>query len=309
MPCFRPDLPVLRVIVGPTAAGKSALALRLATEVQASIISADSRQAYRGFDIGTAKASVTEQSAVPHFGLDVVAPDQRFSAAQWAEKTVQWVGEIQTAGRSPLIVGGTGFYLRALFDPFVEVPPMDGARRNALAAVLENFPGAELHRWCNALDPSRAHLGRTQQLRAIETALLLGRRLSDLHRSSARAPMLAPRYLLVDPGRSLAERVEHRVRQMLEAGWLAEVERLATNVPSDAPAWGATGYRDLRRALAGEITLDEAERRIVVATRQYAKRQRTWFRNQLNASLVTTVDPAGADVMDIVHAWWRGDDA
>ena len=301
-------LPVLRVIVGPTAAGKSALAMRLAEEVGASIVSADSRQVYREFDIGTSKPSSLERGRVPHFGLDVAAPTERFSAAHWAEHADTWLAQVDASGRLPLIVGGTGFYIRALFQPLVNAPPLDPARRERLAAELAPRTTADLQRWCAALDPARSHLGRTQLLRAIETALLTGERLSALHRSSSRAPRTTARYLLVDPGSKLAGRVEGRVREMLEAGWLSEVSRLTGAVPAEAPAWSATGYDALRAVVEGDVTLDDAVDRVIVATRQYAKRQRTWFRHQLGAAAVSRVDPTRADALAIAVAWWNGDD-
>jgi len=299
----------LRVIVGPTGAGKSTLAMQLAEEAGASIISADSRQVYRGFDIGTAKPSLADRARVPHYGIDVVEPTARFSAAQWADEVMNWLQEIESSQRQPLIVGGTGFYIRALVAPFVDAPPLDPERRHALYVELATRSTAELRSWCAALDPARMHLGRTQLLRAIETALLSGVRLSELHRAARRAPGLTARYLLVDPGVRLAAYIERRVREMLNAGWSTEVTRLSGVVPADAPAWSATGYDVLRGVDRGEISVDEAIHRIIVATRQYAKRQRTWFRHQLDVVSVTKVDPTQADAMSIARSWWHGEDA
>ncbi len=303
-----PTLPILRVILGPTAAGKSALAMQLAHEVGASIVSADSRQVYRDFDLGTSKPSLDDRRRVPHFGVDVAHPTERFSAAQWAERSRGWLREIEVSGRLPLIVGGTGFYIRALVDPLVNAPPLDPTRRDALASELALRSTGDLQRWCAALDPPRSHLGRTQLLRAIETALLTGQRLSDLQRSSSRAPRATARYLLVDPGSALAGRIVGRVHEMLDAGWLAEVSRLAGVIPPEAPAWTATGYDVLRAVALGDVRQDDAIDRIIVATRQYAKRQRTWFRHQLGDAGVTRVDPTRADAVAIALAWWNGDD-
>lgn len=308
MPDVAQALPVLRVIVGPTAAGKSALALHLAQKVGASVVSADSRQVYRGFDIGTAKPTADDLARVPHFGVNVALPTERFSASQWADGTRHWLQRIAGSGRSPLIVGGTGFYIRALVEPLVSLPPLDVSRRDTLANELASLTTDELRRWCTALDPARASLGRTQLRRAIETALLSGQRLSDLHRTAGRAPRAAARYLLLDPGAALGARIVGRVEAMLDAGWLTEVTRLAEVLPPDAPAWSATGYDVLRAVAAGELSLDEAVGRIIVATRQYAKRQRTWFRHQLAADAVTRLDPTQAGAQEIALAWWHGDD-
>ena len=296
----------LPVICGPTAAGKSALALRLAERVGAAILSADSRQLYRDFDVGTAKPTSAERARVPHFGVDVAEPTERWSAARWADACAQWVDEAAAIGRAPLLVGGTGFYLRALAAPLFEEPPLDEGRRDALAAWLATLSLAELRRWATAFDPVRAHLQRTQLTRAVEVALLTGKRLSDWHAGGARPAAHELRYLVVDPGAVLAERIARRVDAMLDAGWVAEVAALTERVPAEAIAWKASGYEALRRHLRGELSLAEARELVVIETRQYAKRQRTWFRHQLPASAVQRVNPDDPHADEIVLAWWRG---
>jgi tRNA dimethylallyltransferase len=296
---------VIPVICGPTAAGKSALALRLAERVGAAILSADSRQLYRGFDIGTAKPTREERSRVAHFGIDVAAPTERWSAARWADDCERWLDACAAEGCPPLVVGGTGFYLRALAEPLFAEPPLDAERRRALERALDAVPGPELRRWVTALDPERAHLQRTQLLRAVEVALLTGERISSWHARTARPPRHQLRYLLVDPGPALAGRIEARVDAMLAAGWPDEVTALLRSVPDDAPAWKASGYDVLRRHVRGELSRAVARERIVVETRQYAKRQRTWFRNQLPTATVVPVDPDAPDADALVLAWWR----
>lgn len=300
------SLATLRVVCGPTAAGKSRLALALAARHHGAILSADSRQIYAGFDVGTAKPTAAERDAVPHYGIDVVPPTERYSAADWADAAEGWVRDARNRGLEPLVVGGTGFYLRALFDPLFEAPPLDAGRRRALEGELARLPLPELRRWCERLDPARAHLGRTQLLRSIETALLLGRRLSDLHRTAVRAPRFAARYLVVDPGPALAGWIAARVEAMLDAGWAAEVERLSAAVPPDAPAWKASGYATVRRHVEGEIGREEVAWLVTIETRQYAKRQRTWFRHQLRGD-VTWVDPRDERCEALVEAWWQGE--
>lgn len=297
----------LRVICGPTAAGKSALALALAERFGAVILSADSRQIYRGFDIGTAKPSPADRARVPHRGIDLIEPAERYSAARWASDAAAWIAEARRDGRAPVVVGGTGLYIRALVTPLFEEPELDQGRRGDLAALLASRDTADLRRWCAALDPRRAHLGRTQLLRAIEVALLSGRRISELHEAGHRAPPVTARYLVVDPGAALAERIERRVRAMLDAGWVDEVRRLDASVPDDAPAWKASGYRVVRRLARGEIGAEAATEAVVIETRQFAKRQRTWFRNQLPAADVTRVDPDDADAGRIAERWWTGE--
>lgn len=298
---------VLRAICGPTAAGKSALALRLAERVGAAIVSADSRQLYRGFDVGTAKPTPEERARVPHFGVDVAQPTDRWSAARWADACDGWIAAAAARGRAPLLVGGTGFYLRALAEPLFEEPPIDASRREALAAWLEALPLPELRRWVTRVDPARAHLQRTQLLRAVEVALLTGRRLSDWHAQAARPARHALRYLVVDPGPVLAERIAARTHAMVAAGWVEEVRALMARVPADAIAWKASGYDAVRRHVRGELTLAEARELVVIETRQYAKRQRTWFRHQLPPSAVVRVDPDDPEADAIAAAWWRGE--
>jgi tRNA dimethylallyltransferase len=298
--------PAIRVICGPTGAGKSAVALWLATRDASTIISADSRQIFRGFDIGTAKPDVGERRTVPHRGIDIVDATVRYSAAAWAHSANVWASEAERAGRVPLVVGGTGFYLRALFGALFEEPAIDERRRLELQRWLSSMSLTELRRWAERLDPARADLGRTQLLRAIEIALLSGRRLSALHLDQARPPLRTARYLLVDPGAELAARITARLDTMLEAGWVEEVAQLASSVPDDAPAWKASGYRTLRRVVRGEQDLASARESILIETRQYAKRQRTWFRHQLPIDRTTRVDPAASDWQSVVEQWWNG---
>ena len=294
---------LIPVVCGPTAAGKSAIALALALRHPITIIVADSRQIYRGFDVGTAKPSAAEQAAVPHRGIDLIDPAERFSAASWAARADRWIDETRTAGRIPLVVGGTGFYLRALFEPLFDEPELDRRARRQLEAVLAPFSFDELRRWCLALDPERAHLGRAQLLRAIEVALLSGYRLSDLHRARARPARRSARYLVVDPGPALAGRIEARLDAMLDGGWVDEVRGLIEKVPADAPAWNATGYRTVRDLVRGAIDRDAARHQILIATRQYAKRQRTWLRHQVHESLVTRLDPADPSSVALAERW------
>lgn len=296
----------VRVICGPTGAGKSALAIELAERYNAVILSADSRQIYRGFDIGTAKPTASDQRRVPHRGIDVVDPTERYSAARWASEARDWMSEAHAAARHVVIVGGTGFYLRALTEPLFEAPPVDTERRAALETVLGSIPTDELRRWCRELDPDRAHLGRTQLMRSVETALLTGERLSDMHRARARAPEVRARYLVVDPGPSLSERIERRFDAMMADGWPEEVEVLTDTVDASAPAWKSSGYQAVRDMVAGRLARDAARERVIIETRQYAKRQRTWFRHQLDASVTTRMDPGAAGAAELARNWWDG---
>lgn len=293
------------VICGPTAAGKTAIALRLAEETPSLVVSADSRQVYRGFDVGTAKPTREELAGVPHRGIDVANPTSRYTAALWAQRADAWIAEAIAEGRRPIVVGGTGLYVRALFEGLFEEPPLDVERRRRLEAIIGALPVDELRRWAMQLDPGRAHLGRTQLLRSIEIALLTGRRLSELHRERPRSTRWRPRYLVVDPGPALADRIGARIDEMLDHGWPDEVRRLMQTIPADAPAWNATGYDVVRRLVRGELTRDAARNQILIDTRQYAKRQRTWFRHQLPEGSVTRVNPLTDGWRAIVREWSR----
>lgn len=297
----------LRIVAGPTAAGKSALAIALAERHGALLISADSRQVHRGFDLGTAKPTPEEQRRVPHAGIDLVEPTERFSAARWAASAERWIAEARAAGRPALIVGGTGLWLRALVRPLADEPAMDPARRVALARALDALDTETLRRWVAALDPSRARLGRTQLLRAAEVALLSGTRISDWHAAGAAKPRRTARWLIVDAGPALHARIETRIDAMFAAGWEQEVRALRQRVPPDAPAWNACGYRAIRDLVEGRCTHEEARTAILVSTRQYAKRQRTWFRNQLVGEPdVTRLDPGDPAAAEIAERWFTG---
>jgi tRNA dimethylallyltransferase len=296
----------VRVICGPTGAGKSALALRLAEMFGAVIVSADSRQIYRRFDIGTAKPTAADRSRVPHRGVDVVDPTERYSAARWASEARGWIDEARAVGRDVVIVGGTGFYLRALTEPLFESPTLDPVRRAALERAFASVETEDLRRWCRNLDPGRAHLGRTQLIRSLETALLTGERMSDLHRTRAREPEVSARYLVVDPGPRLVDRLERRFDAMVSDGWPDEVQRLARDVDESAPAWKASGYVAMRTMVSGRISPAEARERVIIETRQYAKRQRTWFRHQLDASVTTRINPDDPRAEQVARTWWEG---
>jgi tRNA dimethylallyltransferase len=300
----------LRIICGPTAAGKSALALDLAEMFGAAVVSADSRQIYRGFDIGTAKPTGEECARVRHYGIDVAEPEERFSAARWSVEANEWIECAGEIDKEPVIVGGTGLYIKALVEPLFSAPELDAGRRAELERDLESMSITELRRWCTELDPARAHLGRAQLVRAIETALLTGNRISDLHvlhnsKREASAPSTVASYLVVDPGDSLAVRIEARVERMLGSGWIDEVEELSREISPDAPAWKASGYSVIREHIQGDLDLSTAKQRVIIETRQYAKRQRTWFRHQLPPAAVTRVNPEDSRARAVAREWWE----
>ena len=297
------DVRDVAIICGPTAAGKSAIAMALAARTGALLISADSRQIYRRFDIGTAKPSLADRAAVSHWGIDVAAPTQRYSAALWVAGATEVMQDALHREQPVIIVGGTGFYLRVLEEPLFASPPMDPVKRAAVLTALETETTEALRERCRATDPLRAELGRTQLLRALETYELTGRPLSAWLTERARPAEVRAHYLVVDPGATLRDRIASRVHSMLANGWEAEVAQLALEFPGDAPAWKACGYAMLRSALDGDVARSAAIERIIIDTRQYAKRQRTWFRHQLPAGRVTALNPDAPEASDCAQSW------
>jgi tRNA dimethylallyltransferase len=298
----------LRIICGPTAAGKSAVAMMLAEDFNAAVISADSRQVYCYFDIGTAKPTREECARVTHYGIGVAEPTERYSAARWATEAREWIECAGELDKTAVLVGGTGLYIKALVEPLFDGPELDPVSREKLERQLADKSIAELRRWCEVLDPPRAHLGRTQLLRSIETALLSGARMSALHEVHKSTVMFAdiePTYLVIDPGDALGRQIERRVDAMLANGWVDEVRGLIARVPSDAPAWKASGYAAIREHVEGKSDLSTTRERIIIETRQYAKRQRTWFRHQLPADAVTKLNPLDSHAAAIAREWWE----
>ena len=297
------SLATIPVICGPTASGKTAIANWLSRRWEILVISADSRQIYRGFDIGTAKPSPEEQARVPYAGIDVVDPTERYSAAEWCVLAQRAIHEALATGRIPLIVGGTGFYIGALFKPLWSQPTLDLERRAAVQDALADHTTDELRRWCSALDPARAHLGRAQLLRTVEVALLTGARLSAQHVAHARPAVFRASYLLVDPATELPSRIVARAAAMLDGGWVEEVRELVRATSPAAPAWNAAGYDAVRRHVLGELDRDTALERVVIETRQYAKRQRTWFRHQVEPDRTHRLVSGASGWQETVDRW------
>jgi len=289
-------MPAALAIVGCTASGKSALALALARARPGEIelVSADAMQVYRGMDIGTAKPTPLQRAAVPHHGLDLVDPGERFSAGEFGRRARAWIAEIEERGRVPILVGGTGFFLRALTHPIFSEPPLDPARREALRGWLSRLDEDVLHAWLARLDPEAAQRlsawgGRQRLLRTLEVPLLTGRTLAWWHRESPpEAPAVQLTVFVLDPPRERVYRaIDERVGAMAEAGLLGEVETLLrAGHDQRSPGMNATGYAELIPVLRGEETLEAALELVRKRTRAYARRQLTWFRHQLPAGAV-----------------------
>ena len=302
----------LIAIVGPTGAGKSALALRLAQEAGGEIVSCDSLQVYRGLDIGSAKATVEERRLVPHHLLDVVDPDQDFSAAQYARQARAALADIASRGRLSVVAGGTGIYLRALFQGLFEGPPREEALRARFEGMARRFGDGRLHRLLQRVDAPAARRiavrDRVRVVRALEVYWTTGRPITDHHRAG-REPLTGFRTLRVGlfPGRPvLRAALVERTSAMFDRGLLGEVrDLLARGYSPDLRPLRAIGYRQAVAVVRGQMTREAAERDMVTATLRFAKRQMTWFRQE--ADVVWCADTGAAE--RVVREWWQGPSA
>ncbi len=297
--------PVVPVLVGPTAVGKTAVAAALAKYWPLTVVSADSRQVYRGLDIGTAKPTADILELAPHVGLDVVDPGERYSAGRYARDAANWLDAIP-ASRRPIVIGGTGFYIQALADGLFREPPMDAGSREKFRAWALDAKG--LGAWAARLDPEYRGGGKQRAARTVEVALLTGKPLSFWQRQAKAEGVMRPWYIrLTAPRKFLHGRIEVRTRAMLRAGWVDEVRRLLDGgVAPDAAGLDGVGYREVISHLEGDMTADQLPGAIATSTRQYAKRQETWFRHQLIGHPVVTMDatdPPNVLARRIVELW------
>jgi tRNA dimethylallyltransferase len=299
------------VIVGPTGVGKTAVAVALARLLPITVISADARQLYRELDIGTAKPDPESLARVPHRGLDLLEPGERYSAGRFARDAAAWVAEARAEGRHPVVVGGTGLYIRALAEGLFNEPVLDPERRERLREWSGAMEAGELVRWAGRLDASFPGGGRQRAARAIEVALLTGRALSWWQREARASGVLRPWYIhLTVPRDVLHRRLAVRVDAMLRSGLVDEVRGvLDRGIASDAAGLDGIGYREVVAMLQGSLPEPLLRDAILAATRQYAKRQDTWFRNQLRSVSVWTInatDSAALIAERILERWERG---
>jgi tRNA dimethylallyltransferase len=286
-----PQLPVV-IIAGPTASGKSALALELAAAHRGTIINADSQQIYRDLKILSARPDAAAMARAPHRLYGFLDAAERGSAALWRERALAEIAAARAEGRLPLLAGGTGLYLRVLERGLAPVPAIPAAARAEAAALYDKLGGAGFRERLAALDPDAANrlppADRQRLLRAWEVARGTGRPLGEWQRRAAGpAPLRIATILLMPPREVLYAACDHRFDAMIAAGALDEAAALlARGLPADLPAMKAVGVPELMRHLRGEIPLDEAIAGAQRATRRYAKRQMTWFRHQIVADLV-----------------------
>jgi tRNA dimethylallyltransferase len=288
-------------LAGPSAAGKSAMALDLALRLGGEIISVDSMQVYRGLDIGTAKPSDEERQRVRHHLIDVADLDQSFDAAQFVRMAGEAVKDIQSRGRTPIFCGGTGFYFKAYLEGLGEAPPSDPKIR----AQLEGAPLEELLEELARRDPATFETIDRQNprrvIRAIEVIRLTGRPFSEQRANWGTAPQ-EPGLRLVGvtrPAGELAERIHRRVEEMFRKGLVTETQSLLQRGLAGNPtALQALGYRQVVEHLRGQRGLAETMELVKIRTRQFTKRQLTWFRRQMRLEWITV---SGEDVQDVTR--------
>lgn len=292
------------VVSGPTGAGKTRIAIELARKLGGELVGADSVQVYRGFDIGSSKPTAAELNRVPHHLIDVREADDPLDAADYAELADAAIADIRGRGQLPIVVGGTGLWLRALLRGLVELPAVDAALRAELEAEWDREGAAAMHRRLEQLDPISAqniHVNdKLRVVRALEVQRQTGRPLGLLRQEHA---LGAPRYqdftVIIDIDRTqLAQRVQARTRSMLEAGLVEEVRGIVGRSGPELRALQSVGYKQALQHVIDGVGLEETEFRINQATLVYARRQRTWWRKEPGVAM--SVAPEAGGIEDAV---------
>ncbi|WNG26957.1 tRNA (adenosine(37)-N6)-dimethylallyltransferase MiaA [Cystobacter fuscus] len=284
--------PLLTVIAGPTASGKTALAVELALRHGGEIVGADSQQVYREFDVGTAKPSAEELAAVPHHLVSVVEPLEPFSAAEYQRRADAAIADIVSRGRRVFVVGGTGMYLRILLHGLVEAPGADPELRAELEALAAAEGREAVHRQLAEVDPETAAKLPPQDLvrviRALEIHRQTGRPASEFRREHAFAPSRYPfrMYVLSPPREALYEAIDRRTTALFERGLVEEVRGLIARGYAEAAPMRSVGYAQAKAVVEGQLSLERARELVAQETRRYAKRQLTWFRKEPGALFV-----------------------
>lgn len=277
----------LVVVLGPTASGKSALAITLAERLGGEVLVCDSTQVYRRFDIGTAKVPRAEQRGIPHHLVDLVEPSEVFTAGDYRRRAVEVLEGVRARWKLPILTAGTGLYLRALLEGLSDAPRRSEKLRERLRSSAERRGAVHLHRMLVRLDPaagSRIAAMDTQKIiRAVEMRLLAGKPVDEIHRAGRR-PLegyMVIKIGLNPPREKLYERINIRTAQMMRSGWIDEVrERIAAGVPANAKPFQFIGYSELRQCIESKLAEENTIQQIQQATRQFAKRQLTWFRRE-----------------------------
>ena len=279
---------IIPVIVGPTASGKSELAINLALALGGEIVNLDSVQVYRGLYIATAKVPLLERRGVPHHLIDIVEPAENFTAGDYARAAEQTIREIEGRGHVAILAGGTGFYLRALVKPLFEGPRTETGLRDRFVVLRDRLGPEHLHRMLARVDHEAAAALEprdwSRTMRALEVYFQTGRRLSEVQPRMAAPPEFAPRVRVIclnPPRERLYEVINQRADRMFESGLVEEVQSLiASGVPASAKAFQAHGYRRVVEYLQGLRSREEALNQMKLDTRHYAKRQLSWWRGR-----------------------------
>ena len=289
--------------------GKTAVALALARHWPLEVVSADSRQVYRRLDIGTAKPTRRERARVPHLGIDLVEPGERYSAGRFSKDAELAIREVRARGQQPVLVGGTGLYVKALVDGLFLEPPLDLERRRVLDGWTAELRAGELLRWAARLDSAFRGGGRQRAARAVEVALLTGRSLSWWQREAQSRGTVDPWYVVLTvPRPVLHQRIAQRADEMVRRGLIEEVAAiLSEGHAPHAPGLDGIGIREAVEYLHGKRTRESVAEAIATGTRRYAKRQETWFRHQIAGSVLTldATRPAERLADEIAAAWAR----
>ena len=306
-------LPPAIFLMGPTASGKTAMAVELVKRFPLEIISVDSALVYRGMDIGTARPDAEVLDVAPHRLIDIRDPSEAYSAAEFREDALQAMVDITAQGRIPLLVGGTFLYFRALQHGLSDMPAADPEIRARLEAEAQRDGWESLHTRLAGIDPiaaARIHATDPQRIqRALEVYEISGLPISEFHaqgRSSDLPYRLLKLALVPDDRTLLHQRIESRFRSMLAAGLVDEVRRLYErgDLTPELPAMRAVGYRQIWLYLAGKIGYDEMVEQAIVATRQYAKRQLTWLRGEADVVSYAAEDPlAESRIVECLTDW------
>jgi tRNA dimethylallyltransferase len=311
-----PTNPKIPILAGPTASGKTALSLELGQRYPLEIISADAMMVYWGMDVGTAKPTPAERASVPHHLIDVVPPNTDFSVTQWVHAAEAAIQDVMSRGRIPFVVGGTGFYIRALKDGLPSAPPSDPdaiarleleLNENGLDAMIAELESSSPE------DATRTARNPRRVLRALEILRGSGRPPKEF---LPRPPKFSYQTIILMPDKTVLDaRIEARTRKMLDDGLIEEARALMPHFVRDArraTSFQAIGYKQALDYLTGvfmddgarrDVPLEEVERRITLATRQYAKRQATWFKREQGAITVDSVDAARAELERLLEKW------
>ncbi|OGJ84617.1 MAG: tRNA (adenosine(37)-N6)-dimethylallyltransferase MiaA [Candidatus Raymondbacteria bacterium RifOxyA12_full_50_37] len=278
------------VICGPTASGKTAMAIDLAAKVRGEVVSVDSVQIYRHMDIGTAKPPRSVLDACRHHMINIIDPDQRYDAADYGDEAMSAIGDIAARGKTPLLVGGAGLYFKAILEGFFQGPKADPLLRSRLEAELTEQGPAALHaHLCriDALSAKNIHINNVRRvIRAIEVFEKTGVPMSVLRKEKVSSRLIIREKIFLDPPRQqLYADINERTDRMFNDGLLRETAGLLTRYGQYAPGLGVLGYREAILCLTGEMREMEARDLVKKRTRNYAKRQLTWFRHQALASL------------------------